>query len=92
MTVILTLTGVRKPHDHKKTTNSLSMIQLKGASDERIGGPPGANISDSPGGFTLPGSKYLSWVGDISGSRGGGWGQFVGPRRLLVKVGRSLGV
>ena len=83
---------MRKPHDHKKATNSLPMIQLKGASNERVGGPPGANISDSPGGVAAPGSKALASVDDIAESRGCSWGQFMGPRRLLGKVGRGLGV
>ena len=73
MTVILTLKGVDKPHDHKNTTNSLSMIQFKGASNERVRGPPVANISDGPKGVTALSSKALALVDNISGICGGGW-------------------
>ena len=83
MTVILTLKGVHRPHDHKKTTNSPSIILLKGASGELVVGPPGANISDVPGGVTTPGLKDLALVDNISGSCGGGWGKFMGPKRLF---------
>ena len=80
MEVILTLKGVRNPQDHKKTATILLIIKLKRASDERVGGPPGANILDSSGGVMAPGSKSLASVEYISGSCGGGWRQFVGPR------------
>ena len=63
---------MRKPHDHINMTNSLLMIKLKGDSDDRVGGPPGANISDGPGGVTAPGSKSLALVENIPGSRDGG--------------------
>ena len=65
---------MRKPYDNKKTTNSLSVIQLKGASNERVEGPPGANVSDGPGGVTALGSKSMASVVNIPGSRGSGWG------------------
>ena len=73
-------------------TNGLMMIQLKGASNKRVGGPPGANISDGPKGVIAPGLKALLSVDDISGIHGGGWGKFVGPRILLVNIERKLGL
>ena len=72
MTVILTLKGVHKPHDHKKTTNSLLMIKMNGDFDERVRGPSGANISDCPRGVTSQILKALVLVDDISGSHSGG--------------------
>ena len=92
MTVILTLKWVRKPHDHKNIRNILSMIQLKRASDERVGGPLGANIPDDPGGVMAPGFKFLASVDNISGSHSGGWRQFLIQQIMLGKVGRNLGV
>ena len=86
------LEGVCKPHYHKNMTNSILMIQLKVAFDEHVRGPPGANNSDCPRGVMAPGLKDLASVDDISGSFSGGWGQFVGPRCLLVKVRRNLSV
>ena len=68
------------------------MIQLKGSSDKRVGRPPGANISDGPWEVTALGSKALASVDNISGSHGGGWGKFMGPRRLLGKLRRNLAV
>ena len=68
------------------------MIQLKGASDKRVGRPPGSNISDGPGGVTTLGSNALALVDNISEIRDNGWGKFVGLLRLLGRVGRSLGV
>ena len=65
---------------------------MEGASDEHVGGPPGANISDGRGGVTAPGLKALVLVDNISGICGSGWEQFVGQRRMLVKIGRSLGI
>ena len=65
MTVILTLKRVRKPHDHKKTRNSLFIIQMKGASNEHVRVPPGVNISDGTGGVTAPALKVLALVGNI---------------------------
>ena len=92
MVVILAFKRVHKPHDHKKTRNSLSIIQMKRCSDEHVREPPGSNISDLSGGFMAPGSKSLASVDNISGSHGVGWGKFVGPQRLVVEVGRNLGV
>ena len=92
MMVIFKLKAVCKPHNHKYTTNILSVIQLKGASSERVVGPPGANIQDGPVGVTAPCWKSLAFVDDISGSRSGGWGKFLGMWPLLVKVSRNLGV
>ena len=63
---------------------------MERASDERVGGSLGANISDGTVGVMLPGLKSLTLVENILGSHGGGWGKFVGPRRLLGKVGRNL--
>ena len=88
----LMLKGVRHPQDHKKMTNRLLMIQPKGASNEHLRGPPVANIFDGPGGVTAPGLKSIALVGDISGSCGGGWGRFMGPRSMLVTVGSCLSV
>ena len=65
---------VYKPHDHKNTRNIISIIHMKGYSDDRVRGTLGDNISDSPGGVMVPGSKALASVDNISGSRGGGWG------------------
>ena len=92
MTVILTLEGVLKPHEHKETRNILLVIQMKRGSDERAGGPLVANISDGSGGVMAPGLEALASVDDISGSHGSGRGQCAVPRRLLRKVGRNLGV
>ena len=92
MAVILALNGVRKSHEHKKTRITQSIIMMKKSSNERAGGPPGVNISDGFGGVTASGSKALALVENNSSSHGGGWRQFVGPRRLLGKVGNSLGV
>ena len=61
-------------------------------SNYRVKGPPSVNISDGFGGVMAPGSKALALVDNNSLSRSAGWGQFVGPRRLLEKVGYSLGV
>ena len=47
---------------------------MKVAYDMRVGGPPGANISDIPVRVAAQGLKALVLVDDISGSRGGGWG------------------
>ena len=66
------LNGMHKPNGHKKMTKILSTIQLKGTSDECVGGPLGANISDNPRGVTDPGLKGLELVDNISGSCGGG--------------------
>ena len=90
--VSLTLKGVRKPHDYKKMTSSLLMIKMNGDFDERVRGPSGANILDCPRGVTAPSLKALVLVDDISGSHSGGWVKLVGPRRLLRKFGRSLGI
>ena len=67
----------------KKNTNSISMIQQKGASDKRVRGQLGAIILDIPRGVTALGLKAPSLFDNISGSYGGGWGEFVGQRRLL---------
>ena len=75
-----------------RQANSVMRIQMIRASDEHVGGSPGANISDVPRGFTTTGLKYLALVDNISGSCGGGWMKLVYLRRLLGKVGRSLGV
>ena len=64
----------------------------KGDYDECVRGPPGANIVDGPWGVMAQGTKALALVANISGGRGDGWVQFVGPQRLLGKVGRNLGV
>ena len=77
MTVILTFKGMHKPHHIKKTTNSILLIQIKVASNKRVRGLPGSNISDGPREVTVSGFKYLASVDDISGSRGGGWGKFM---------------
>ena len=55
MTVILALMEVRKPHDYEKTRNSISVIQMRKASGEHVGGPLGVIISDGFGGFMTPG-------------------------------------
>ena len=68
------------------------MIQLKGASDERVEGPLGSIISDESGGVTTLVSNALALVDNISEIRDNGWGKFVGLLRLLGRVGRSLGV
>ena len=65
---------------------------MERASDDRVGRPPGANISDGFGGFAVTGSKDLALVDNTSGSRGSGWGQFGVPQRLLGKVRRNLRV
>ena len=65
---------------------------MEKASDNRVGGPPGVNISDGFGGFTAPFSKALVLVDNNSPIRGGGWRQFVVPQRLLEKFGINLGV
>ena len=57
----------------KIQANSLWRIKLRRAPDERVGGRPGANISDSPRGAIVPGSKALALVGNISGNHSGGW-------------------
>ena len=90
--VILTLKGCASHTTINLQANSLSRIQLKTVSNKRDGGPQGSNMSDNPGGFTKPSSKSLALVENISGSCGGGWRQFLGPCRLLGKVGMSLGV
>ena len=92
MLVILALYGVRKLHEHKKTRISQSIITTKKASEERVGGPPTVNISDGFGGVTARGLKTLTLVDNNSASCSGGWRKFVGPHRLLEKVGHSLGV
>ena len=76
----------------KIQANSISRIHLRRAYNERVGGPLGANISDGPRGVTAPGSKALALIDYNSGSSGGGWRPFVGPRRMLEKIGRVLGV
>ena len=64
--VILTFKGCMcKPHNYKNMRNSLSLIQTEGSSKGRVGGPPGANISDIPRGVTSPGIKSLVSVEDI---------------------------
>ena len=90
MKVILALKGVCKPHKQFFLRNSLLIIKMERSSNECVGGPPGANISDVYGWVTAPGLKALASVDNISGSRSNGWGKFVGPRRLLGKVGRNL--
>ena len=65
MTVILALKGVRKPHDQKNMRNSLLIIQMEKASNERVGGPLGANISDGSRGVMAPGSKALALVDNV---------------------------
>ena len=80
-----------KPHNHKKMTNSLLMIQLKGASDKLVRGPLRASILDGPVRVKAPSSKYLASVDYISGSYGVGWGQLFGPWILLGKVRSNLG-
>ena len=82
--------GFWKPHDHKNTTNRLLMIKLKGASKERVRGPQGANISDSPRGVTAPVSKSLASDDNIAENFGRGWGKILGPRRQLEKVEMGL--
>ena len=76
----------------KRQANGLLRIQQRRASDERVGGPPEVNISDVPGGVTAPVLKALALVDNISGSHGGGCRKFMGPRILLGKVGRGLGI
>ena len=39
-----------------------------------------------------PGLKALALVDDISGIHSSGWGKFIGPRRMLVKVRRNFGI
>ena len=63
---------------------------MEKASNERVGGPSGVNISDGFGGVMEPGSKALTLVDNHSSSHGGGWRQFVEPRRLLGKIGHTL--
>ena len=92
MAVILALKEARNPYDHKKTRNSLPIIQMEKASDKHVGGTLGVNISDVFGGVTEHGLKPLESVENNSSSRGGGWRGFVGPRRLLGKVGSNLRV
>ena len=92
MAIILELKWVRKSHDHKKTRISQSIIMMKEASNEHFGGPLRVNILDGFGGVTAPGSKALAFVDNNSSSCGGGWRQFVEPRRLLGEVGHSLSV
>ena len=80
MIVILTLKGVHKPQKYKNMTKSISIIQLKGNSNERVREPPGANISDSLRGLTALVLKTWLWltifqgvaaaVGDNSWDRG----------------------
>ena len=63
---------------------------MERASDECVGGPPGANFLDNFGGVTGPGSKALTSVDNISGSNSGGWEKIVGPPPLLDKFGWGL--
>ena len=84
------LKGYSSHTNIKIQANGLSSIQLRRVSEERVGGPPGVNISNGPGGVTSPVLKALASVDDISGSQVGGWRQFMGPRSLLGKVGRRL--
>ena len=86
MAVVLALKWVRKPHEYKKKRNSLLIIMMEKASNERVGGPSGVNISDGFGGVMEPGSKALTLVDNHSSSHGGGWRQFVEPRHLLGKL------
>ena len=65
---------------------------MKKASNERVGGPLTVNISDSFRGVTTPGSKSLASADNNSSIRDGSWGQLVGRRCLLVKVGHIIGV
>ena len=67
---------MRKPHDHENTKKSLLIIQMEKASDNRVGGPPGVNISDGFGGVAAPVSKALALVDNNSSSRGVSWRQF----------------
>ena len=86
------LKGYSSHTNIKIQANGLSSIQLRRVSEERVGGPPGVNISDGPGGFMAPGLRALALVDNISRSHGSGWRQLMGPRRLLGKVGGSLGI
>ena len=90
MTVILTLKVVHKPHDQKNTRNNILVIKMKVASNERVGGLLGDNISYVPRGVTALGLKAMVSVDNISGIRGGSWGQLMGPGRLLGKFGSKL--
>ena len=92
MAVILELKGVRKPHQDKKTINSLLIIMMDKASNKRVGGPPGVNISDGFGGVMAPGSKALASVDNNSSGTGGNWRQLVVLQLLLNKFGHKLGV
>ena len=65
---------------------------MEKSSDKHVEGPPGVNVSDGFGGVRSPGLKSLALVDNNSLSRGDGWRQFVGSRRLLQKVGHSIGV
>ena len=47
---------------------------MERASNECVGGTPGANISDVYGWVTAPGLKSLAFVDNISGSHSNGWG------------------
>ena len=57
---------------------------------EYVGGIPGVNISDGPGGAAAPGLKSPALVENIPGSRGVGCRSFGRPRCLLKKSGGSL--
>ena len=46
---------------------------MASASGEHVGGRPGVNISDGPGGAKTPNLKALALVDNISRSRGVGW-------------------
>ena len=92
MTLILKVKGCGIHTTMKGQEKIISRIQLRRASNERVGGPTGDNTSDFPKGIMAPGYKYLASVDDIPGSRGGIWRQFVGPRHMLGKVGRRLDV
>ena len=62
------------------------------ASNECAVGPPGADISDGSGGVMALGSKSLTSVDKISGSRSGSWVQLMGPQRMLGEIGSNLNV
>ena len=65
---------------------------MEKVSYERVRGLPGVNISDGFRGVKTPVSKSLESVDNNSSICGSSWRQFVGPRRLLGKVGHRLGV
>ena len=73
MAFILALKGVCKSHKHKNTRISQLIIMMEKASNKRVGGSLGVNISDGFGGVTAARLKALASVDNNSSSRGVGW-------------------